>query len=222
MSTNHDYSPTAETYGDFQEAYQALNMALFDGRLPDVMFTLARTRHANGYIIPEGFNQIVGDNQTIAEIGLNPETFAHRTAEEVLSTIAHEMCHFDQHLNGRPSPFGYHNREFSRMMFAIGLQTSDTGKPGGAPVGPRMTHYVIDGGPFQQEAQRLIAQGWALRYASPTVDEEEKRRKAARKASKTKYTCPSCGANAWAKPGAQLHCGESHHDRDLPLMEAQD
>ncbi len=27
-------------------------------------------------------------------------------------------------------------------------------------------------------------------------------------ASKTKYTCPSCRANAWAKPDARLVCGD--------------
>lgn len=36
---------------------------------------------------------------------------------------------------------------------------------------------------------------------------QEKRAKAKTK-SKTKYTCPSCDANAWAKPGANLVCGD--------------
>jgi len=30
----------------------------------------------------------------------------------------------------------------------------------------------------------------------------------AKKSSKTKFTCPDCGQNAWAKPGALLICGE--------------
>jgi transcription elongation factor Elf1 len=29
-----------------------------------------------------------------------------------------------------------------------------------------------------------------------------------RRASKTKYTCPQCGQNAWAKPQANLLCGD--------------
>src|SRR5690606_25539613 len=33
-----------------------------------------------------------------------------------------------------------------------------------------------------------------------------KRRKKA--ASKTCYTCPACGLNAWAKPGVRLMCAE--------------
>jgi len=27
-------------------------------------------------------------------------------------------------------------------------------------------------------------------------------------ASKTKYTCPDCGQNAWARPEANLMCGD--------------
>jgi hypothetical protein len=35
--------------------------------------------------------------------------------------------------------------------------------------------------------------------------EAARRRKAA---SKTKYTCPACELNAWAKPGVNLVCGD--------------
>jgi predicted SprT family Zn-dependent metalloprotease len=205
----HEQSPTAETYGDFQLAYMTLNMSLFDGALPDVMFTLARTRHANGYVMPEGFNAM-HDGETVAEIGLNPQTFAERTAEQILSTIAHEMVHLDQHLNGKPSPYGYHNKEFARRMLAIGLQTSDTGQPGGNDVGQHMTHYILDGGPFQVTARKLIADGWAIRYTSPVESDMDKTRRVARKASKTRYSCPCCKANAWGRPGLLIACGTGH------------
>ena len=201
--------PTLETYGDFQLAYRQLNMSLFDGVLPDVMFTLARTRHANGYVMPEGFNAM-SDGETVAEIGLNPSTFAHRTAEEILSTIAHEMVHLDQHLHGKPSPHGYHNKEFARRMLAIGLQASDTGKPGGNDVGQHMTHYIIEGGRFQSVARQLIRDGWQVRYTSPVESDDDKARRVARKASKTKYTCSHCGANAWGRPGLLIACGTGH------------
>ncbi len=41
-------------------------------------------------------------------------------------------------------------------------------------------------------------------------------------ASKTKYTCPACGQNAWAKPGAQLICGDCYDEDegDVSFMEA--
>lgn len=216
MSIETD-TPTIETYGDFQHAYQQLNLALFGGALPDVIFTLARTRHANGYVIPEGFNTIGQNGETVAEIGMNPETFERRTAKQILSTVAHEMCHLDQHIAGDASPHGYHNMDFHRRMLAIGLHTSDTGEPGGAVTGQKMTHYVIEGGPFDQAADELIAQGWQVRYAAPEISEDERARRVQRKASKTKYTCPHCGANAWARPNAKLICGE-----DATIMRAQD
>jgi hypothetical protein len=43
-------------------------------------------------------------------------------------------------------------------------------------------------------------------------------------ASKTKYTCPVCGQNAWSKPGAQLICGECYDEDEgeITLMEAEE
>jgi len=211
----HTQQPTAETYGDFQFAYTELNCLLFGNRLPEVMFTLARTRHAYGYIIPEGFSPTeTGESAgtaTIAEIGLNPATFADRTAEQVLSTVAHEMVHLDQYIAHTLGSNGYHNLDFAQRMQAIGLQASDTGKPGGATTGQHMTHYVIDGGAFQAVAADLIGQGWSIRYASPIESLDEKRRKAQRGASKSKYTCPGCGTNVWGKPGLSILCTDFAH-----------
>jgi protein-arginine kinase activator protein McsA len=34
----------------------------------------------------------------------------------------------------------------------------------------------------------------------------------AKKSSKTKFTCPECGQNAWAKPDALLICGECYDE----------
>jgi len=34
----------------------------------------------------------------------------------------------------------------------------------------------------------------------------------AKKASKTKFTCPECGQNAWAKPDAALICGDCYDE----------
>jgi predicted SprT family Zn-dependent metalloprotease len=168
--------------------------------------------------MPEGFNAM-SDGETVAEIGLNPSTFAHRTAEEILSTIAHEMVHLDQYLHGKPSPHGYHNREFATRMRLIGLQASATGKPGGAEVGQHMTHYIIDGGRFQSVARQLIADGWQVRYTSPVESDDDKARRVARKASKTRYTCPHCKANAWGKPGLAIICATGH---DIVFMRAAD
>jgi hypothetical protein len=34
----------------------------------------------------------------------------------------------------------------------------------------------------------------------------------AKKAGKTKFTCPECGQNAWGKPDTQLICGACYGD----------
>jgi len=41
----------------------------------------------------------------------------------------------------------------------------------------------------------------------------------AKRAIKTKYTCPFCQQNAWAKPGAALICGNCYdEDGDISVM----
>jgi ribosomal protein S27AE len=45
----------------------------------------------------------------------------------------------------------------------------------------------------------------------------------AKKSSKTKFTCPGCGQNAWAKPDARLLCGAcvDEEEGDIPFMLAE-
>jgi predicted SprT family Zn-dependent metalloprotease len=203
-------TPTLAQYGDFEAAYAHLNRGLFDNALPDVMFTLARTRHTNGYIIPEGFNAQTEAGERVAEIGLNPETFANRTPREVLSTLAHEMAHFNLYLDGRMPKNGYHCKRWGKQMKAIGLHPSSTGQPGGKETGIKMTHYIIQGGPFQASATALLSAGWALNYFATPTTEAEKARKRKQRASKTAYVCPCCDAKVWGKPGLNVSCEDEH------------
>ena len=39
-------------------------------------------------------------------------------------------------------------------------------------------------------------------------------------ASKTKYTCPACGVNAWAKPQTALICGDCWEEMEADEEEA--
>jgi hypothetical protein len=100
---------------------------------------------------------------------------------------------------------GYHNKEWAQLMCTIGLMPSDTGAPGGKQTGQRVSHYIIEGGPFDQAADVLLATGFCLNWESLVVPRETER--VAKAQSKTKYTCPSCGQNAWAKPYVSLRCG---------------
>jgi predicted SprT family Zn-dependent metalloprotease len=133
---------------------------------------------------------------------MNPDLFLARTDRDTLSTLAHEMCHVWQYGHGEPGRGRYHNAAWADRMEAVGLMPSDTGAPGGKRTGQRVTHYVIDGGPFDRAAAELLATGWAVKRGSTAI-----RQKRGPDRSKVEFTCGRCGQNAWAKTGARLVCG---------------
>ena len=162
-------SPTIQTYREWQEAFDFFNQALFGGRLRPCMITLTRKKRTLGYFSPERFVTLRG--QVAHEIAMNPAYFAERSPEEVLSTLAHEMCHqlqYDITPEDKRPKRGYHNLAWGDMMIDIGLYPSNTGKPGGKRTGEQMTHYVIEGGPFIVACRELLARGhritWLDRY----------------------------------------------------------
>ncbi len=59
----------------------------------------------------------------------------------------------------------------------------------------------------------LIGQGYAVRYVELRGDEDARKRKT-KAASKTRYSCPSCDANAWGEPGLNLRCGDCDEPMD--------
>lgn len=195
--------PTKDTYDQLDRAYDHFNAALFDGRLPQCVLTLHRKKGARGYFWGDTWSERDGKSLS-DEIALNPEIFRQRTTEEILSTLVHEMCHLQQHYFGKPSRSGYHNKEWAQMMRAVGLIPSDTGKDGGKDTGQRVTHFIEAGGHFEDACAKLLDQGFTIPWQAMTGDAVRAKKKAA---SKTKYTCESCGANAWAKPATALICG---------------
>lgn len=199
--------PTKETYGELDRAYDHFNEALFDGTLPACLLTMQRKKRAYGYFWGDTWTDV--SNGTVTdEIALNPDHFQKRPVAESLSTLVHEMCHLQQHHFGKPSRGGYHNREWAAMMEEVGLIPSDTGQEGGKKSGQRVSHYIETQGRFDMVCAKLLEGGFTIPW-QPTVQsdkENETRRKKA--ASKTKYTCPSCGLNAWGKPDIRVVCME--------------
>ena len=153
---------------------------------------------------------------------MNPSHFKSRTDEQSLSTLAHEMAHLWQHHFGKPSRAGYHNKEWAEKMHMVGLVPSDTGQPGGKETGQQMTHYIAPGGPFQLAFADLDAEGFDALYVELWGDADARKKRKAKSASKTRYTCPSCGLHAWAKPGARLMCGECEILMEAPESEGED
>lgn len=211
---------TQAEYRAFQLAYDFFNAELFAGTLPNVLVTLQRHAKAYGYFSPERF---IGraEKEAAHELAMNPDHFG-RTDELILSTLAHEMAHVWQKAHGKMPRRGYHDKQWAAKMKEIGLYPSDTAQPGGKETGQQVSHYIVEGGPFAKAFAKLQVTGFTLRWQSRTAEADPTRK--AKKASKTKYTCPSCGVNAWAKPDTQLICGECYDDGegDIFQMEAEE
>lgn len=197
---------TQEQYAAFQRAYNFFNKELFGNSLPSVLVTLQRHAKAYGFFSAERFIGR-GNEEAAHELALNPDHFG-RTDEAILSTLVHEMVHAWQQTHGTPPRKSYHDREWAAKMKDVGLFPSSTGEPGGKETGQKVSHYIVEGGAFARAVAALKAAGFSLRWQS-RADDKERQKKAA---SKTKYTCPSCELNAWAKPGAMLICGECYDD----------
>ena len=184
-----------------------INRELFEGSFPQVLVTLQRHANTRGYFSPERFNGRI-DNAAVHELALNPDSFIGRTDEEILSTLVHEMAHVWQQAHGKAPRRSYHDRQWAGKMRKIGLQPSSTGEEGGKETGQSMSHYIIPEGRYAQAYVKLATQGFALHWQSVPAIEQGR----GKKSSKTKFTCPKCGLNAWAKPNARFICGECYDD----------
>lgn len=200
-TTMNDTITQAE-YRAFQQAYDFFNRELFGGGLPNVLVTLQRHARAYGYFSPERFVGRTGKDAA-HELALNPDHFG-RTDELILSTLVHEMAHVWQKTHAKMPRRGYHDRQWAAKMKEIGLHPSHTAAPGGKETGQQMGHYIVEGGRFAAAYDKLKATGFTLRWQSRGQNDPQRK---AKRASKTKYTCPNCGVNAWAKPATQLICG---------------
>jgi len=212
---------TATEYGTFQDAYDHFNGALFAGRLPQVLITLQRHANARGYFSPERFQRRDQIREHSHEVALNPDSFAGRTDEEILSTLVHEMAHVWQQEYGRPGRGRYHNREWGAQMHSIGLMPSATGKPGGKANGDRMSHYILENGPFLPacrtflEKYRLI---WESAGSNAAGSGAGTQVTISKTQTRSKFTCPNCGLNAWAKPDALMDCHSCSTEAGEPVM----
>jgi hypothetical protein len=113
----------------------------------------------------------------------------------------HEQVHAWQQAFGAPSARTYHNREWAAKMKTVGLQPSSTGAVGGKETGQSVTHYIIAEGPFAKSFTKLAKTGWCLNLQSAHRPGPN-----GGAASKTKFTCKSCGQNAWGKPDLAIIC----------------
>jgi hypothetical protein len=226
FGSDQSLPPNLAQYGIFQRAYDYFNTALFNSSLPQVLITMQRDHRSYGYFTDDSYQNRLGNRRRIHEICLNPNGFVGRNDEDILSTQVHEMAHVYQHEYGEPGRGRYHNRDFARLMYSIGLMPSATGKPGGAEIGDQMSHYILEGGPFATACAAFLemyglawesaaefstdaAKPGAVGTNSTTSRRVTSRSKSGDK-SKTKFRCPNGHGNAWARPSANLLCGDCY------------
>ena len=218
-------TPTEVQFDALNKAYKFFNRKLFKGILPGCILNFSRKSGTHGFMAPERWRRVGEQRYSTHEISLTPTTL-YRAPLEVFSTLVHEMAHLWQWEFGSPSRSGYHNAEWAEKMIEIGLMPSDTGKPGGKTTGQAMTHYIIDGGKYEEQFNKMPS-----RYILPFTSLEGDIMKSLltgaegkdpeggsvgvslkvqklrpRSQNKVKYSCPSCKANLWGKPELHVKC----------------
>lgn len=201
-------APTHKTYTSLDTAYDYFNRELFGGQLPGCLITMQRHKGAYGYFSGGRFINRDDAKEIADEIALNPAHFASCTPTHILSTLAHEMVHLWQHHFGTRPRGGYHDKEWAAKMREIGLIPSNTGKPGGKETGEKLSHYIEADGGFAKACAAHLATGAVIFYHDRAGEGKGAAVRKRKAASKTKYTCPLCEVNAWAKPGVNLICGD--------------
>ena len=205
---------TVAEYSGLQQAFDFLNIMLFDGALPNVVILLQRRAHSGGHFSPDRFTWRIGDDgHREHKISLNPDAFPGQTDEYIISILLHEMDHLWQQVfgNKKRKSYSYHDKEWAAKMKSQGLMPSNSGMVGGKETGQKMSHYIVPGGAYQQTFAALAASGWELKLQSTIFAGGEKKPKK----DKTKYTSPSCGLNMWANiPDADISCNSCRHLRD--------
>ncbi len=199
-------NPTKESYLSLEEAYFEFNNRLFDGNLPACLITLQRDKKSVGYFHAEIFEGKNGNSgKRTDEIALNPDHFS-RDDKQVLSTLAHEMCHLWQHHFGerKSKRTAYHDSECEAKMKEIGLQSK---YGNGKETGQKVSHTIIAGGKFDAVCDLLTGKAihWQSRVAGKPATTP-------RNGKRVKYTCPICKANAWGKDGLKLLCMECEQE----------
>lgn len=210
MSTRNSLS--IEQYKILDDAYKLFNQKLFGNKLPQCVIILHRKKNARGYFHAQRFvdresvrtakkkDQI----KSYDELAMNPDDF-DRPDIAILSTLAHEMAHVWRHhcADKEPSRGGYHDKIWANKMEEIGLMPSTTGAEGGKRTGQKVTHYIIKHGKYETLCLQFL-KGRSIKLSSFTLSSASSQQNK----NKIKYSCPDCEQNAWAKPAANLICGD--------------
>ncbi len=205
-------------YGSLQQAFDRFNKELFEGQLPDCFIVYQRRSHSGGHFAP---NRLAGRGTNFAkhEVSLNPDGFIGKSDEFICSILAHEMAHcWQEHCSSKKRKrYSYHDKEWAAKMKAIGLQPSNSGMVGGKETGVHMSHYILDGGPFQIAYQKLAVTGWRLNLQSAAAAGKSTNPRK----DKTAFVCPECEWIVWGKADSEPVCGKCNPDAQ-PRMQPKE
>jgi predicted SprT family Zn-dependent metalloprotease len=197
------YDPTHATTAQstaFESICAYFATALFDEALPATILTFDRKVSLPSTFHPDRWSPRKGGAR-LSEISLNPDLVCDLTRQGFGMTICHELVHLWQHVHGAMrSRATYHNLEWSEKMHSIGLVPSDTGQPGGARVGERMSQYALRTGRFAKVFARMDRS-----LALPFLERSRPRGPAIDR-SKSKFVCVRCGDVAWGKATLAIDC----------------
>lgn len=206
-------SHTHEQSTAYQAMFNYFNERLFDGKLPQVILNFSRKGKTFGFFAPNRWQK---GGAEAHEISLNPEHLISREPIHWAGTLVHEMTHLQQQETGKPSRSGYHNSAWAGLMEDVGLIPSTTGQPGGKRTGQKCSHYIQQGGKFEQAFKEMPEE-----YLLPwlCVAEEKKDKKAS---SRVKYACEGCGAQVWGKKELNIMCGDCDLELAAELPEGEE
>lgn len=176
---------------NLKDIYGCLNQSLFDGQLSDEIYLAVGHIKTDGIYLYDKWDD-EKNPEHYDEILIN-ENLLNQSKEAWLAMLAHQMIHKWQHDFGNQKPRKhYHNKEYVEKAASIGFIIK-CGEP---------NEQLIDSnGKFMQAIQTVdVSLILKPRNVSSQLSQENK------SGNKSKYTCPSCGFNSWAKPGVTNIC----------------
>lgn len=220
---NISNTPLMEQSLTYQRLYNYFNESLFDGLLEPPMLLLSRNPNVTGgyFIRGKWFNE---DEELIDEIAINVNHMGDRDVAELCQVLIHEMIHQWQAYHGTPGRGGYHNREFADKCWLIGLRVWNTRDPE-KDTGDSISSELIDQSPAQKAIKELdpdlilpwltdnLVESHQNGGEEEDRDPEERQKERKKSGKRSKYTCPQCGLNVWAKAGVRILCMEC--DKEL-------
>jgi hypothetical protein len=205
-------TPSAQMYVPLLEAFNHLNDELFGGELPDCLVTIRAKGRTQGFYHAKRFAAL-RDKAVADEIAMNPAFFPTHPSREIAGSFVHEMAHHWQEHHGKPPRNGYHDCQWAAKMRPIGLMPSDTEAVGGKQTGYKVSHYIIENGPFALSFERLSATGWQIgRGDAVTVapasggESEGEGAVESPKAKRERFVCPGCGLKMYGPSWARVRC----------------